>query len=223
MKRIGVATVAGGGVAVIGSLFVHYAADTSVWQLTTRYPVLLTILALVAIGLTAASLAVNRTWLLAVATAVSAFILGEAFPAELTSYNYQLGFWLAVAGAAIMVLGGIMATAASIKESRRAWAPNAAHTANSGAAASGSFGNGATVPAAANSVTSPGAPSNRSYQTADSPPGGATAQAADAPAAAALTSVLPPAGWYPDPARTAEERYWSGQAWTEDVRGARSA
>jgi hypothetical protein len=31
-------------------------------------------------------------------------------------------------------------------------------------------------------------------------------------------AALPPAGWYPDPAHSAKERYWSGEAWTQDVR-----
>jgi len=29
-----------------------------------------------------------------------------------------------------------------------------------------------------------------------------------------MATVLPPAGWYPDPMRTATWRYWDGQAWT---------
>jgi hypothetical protein len=29
--------------------------------------------------------------------------------------------------------------------------------------------------------------------------------------------VLPPAGWYPDPAGTGARRYWDGGAWTESV------
>lgn len=32
-----------------------------------------------------------------------------------------------------------------------------------------------------------------------------------------MTSDIPP-GWYPDPLRDAEERYWDGTAWTRDVR-----
>jgi hypothetical protein len=30
-------------------------------------------------------------------------------------------------------------------------------------------------------------------------------------------AVLPPAGWYPDPAGSNARRYWDGQAWTEAV------
>ncbi len=219
MKRIGIATLVGGGVAVIVSSFLHYVVNTSVWQLTTRYPVIITILAVSAIGLAVTSLAVNRWPLLAVATAASAFILGEVFPLVVSSYHYQLGFWLAVAGSAIMILGGVIATAASVNESQRGRATKAAaFAATAGGAASVPFGNGTTAPLTANPTAPPSSSSYRSHQTNGSPSGTAAVQAAGAPAAAS-TAVLPPAGWYPDPAGTGEERYWSGKAWTEGVRG----
>lgn len=37
------------------------------------------------------------------------------------------------------------------------------------------------------------------------------------PTASAAAPVLPPAGWYPDPAGAHARRYWDGQAWTESV------
>jgi hypothetical protein len=216
---MGIAALVGGGVAVIVSLFVNYTVNISVWQLTTRYPVVITILAVAVIGLAVASLAIDRWLLLVVATAASAFILGEVFPLVVSSYHYQLGFWLAVAGSAIMILGGIIATAASVKESQRGRAPaTAAFAAASGGAVSVPFGNGTTAPVTADPTASPNSPSNPSNQTAGSPRGTAALQAADAPAAAS-TAVLPPAGWYPDPAGTGRERYWSGEAWMKDVRG----
>jgi hypothetical protein len=35
--------------------------------------------------------------------------------------------------------------------------------------------------------------------------------------AATGSDVLPPAGWYPDPADAGAERWWSGQGWTDHV------
>ena len=35
--------------------------------------------------------------------------------------------------------------------------------------------------------------------------------------AAAAEPVLPPAGWYPDPAGSNGQRYWDGRTWTESV------
>jgi len=37
---------------------------------------------------------------------------------------------------------------------------------------------------------------------------------------AVSTPVLPPMGWYPDPADARRERYWDGQAWTHNVKDA---
>lgn len=38
------------------------------------------------------------------------------------------------------------------------------------------------------------------------------------PTEEARPAAPPPAGWYPDPAGSADERYWDGAAWTEQTR-----
>lgn len=45
----------------------------------------------------------------------------------------------------------------------------------------------------------------------------ATATPASAPAAQAASTPSVPAGWYADPAKRFELRYWDGSAWTEHV------
>ena len=37
------------------------------------------------------------------------------------------------------------------------------------------------------------------------------------PGAAPAAAPLPPAGWYPDPGGTSQQRYWDGNAWTEHL------
>jgi hydrogenase/urease accessory protein HupE len=167
-KPIGITAVVIGGVAAIVSPLLHYVLDTSVWQLTTRYPLIVTILVAVAMALAVTSLAVDRWLLLAVAGLISAFVLGEVFPLIVPSYHYEIGFWLWTGGAAIMTAGSVLALTGSIdglrRAERRAGIAFAADTSGAGGAS-------------------------------------------------------PPAGWYPDPAGAGKERFWAGEAWTENVRG----
>jgi Protein of unknown function (DUF2510) len=181
-KPIGITAIVIGGMAAIVSPLLHYALDTSVWQLTTRYPLIVTILVAAAIALAVASLAVDRWLLLALAGLISAFVLGEVFPLILPSYRYQIGFWLWNAGAAIMTAGSVLALTGSIDALRRAERR-------------------AGIAFAADTSRRDADPQDtRSSAT----PSGA---------------ALPPPGWYPDPAGAAKERFWAGEAWTENLRG----
>lgn len=181
-KPIGITAVVIGGAAVIVSPLLHYVLDASVWQVTTRYPLIVTILAAAAMVLAVASLAVHRWLFLALAGLISAFVLGEVFPLIFPSYHYQVGFWLWTAGAAIMTTGSVLALTGSIDALRRAERR-------------------AGIAFAADT-------SRRDAALQD-------------PRSSAIPSdaTLPQPGWYPDPAGAAEERYWAGEAWTENLRG----
>ena len=180
-KPIGVTAIVIGGVAAMVSPLLHYVLDTSVWQLTTRYPLIITALVAAAMALAVTSLAVDRWLLLAFAGLISAFVLGEVFPLIVTSYHYEIGFWVWTAGTAIMTAGSVLALTGSINALRRAERR-------------------AGVAFAADTSRRPADPRDVDDSTT---PSGVT---------------LPPAGWYPDPAGAARERFWAGEAWTENVR-----
>jgi hypothetical protein len=117
MRLVGIAIVVAGGV-VIGSQFLTYDSitDDSIWQLTTRYPAILTALAVIAVGLSGLSLIINRWLPLALAAVICAFLFGEAFPVAASDYDvFEVGFWLLVAGAFFMTAGAVLATADSVR------------------------------------------------------------------------------------------------------------
>lgn len=106
-------TVLVGCVLLLVSMFVTYVSvgpvSESLWQATTRMPVILTVIAGVAIILTLASF--YRPGLALAVAAGSFFALGETFPLTFNSYPFQAGFWLGVVGAALMCLGSALVIA----------------------------------------------------------------------------------------------------------------
>lgn len=216
MKVIGIAIVVAGGVAVIVSQFLTYdsVSDNSIWQQTTRYPIILTAVAAIAVALAVVSLIIKRWLLLGLAAVISAFLLGETFPVGAVEYDaYEVGFWVLVGGALLMTAGAVLAAADSVnlqlKLERRAGIGSAAHFV-------GHPDTGAVAPAPSDPVSPRPQEVLSERQPADV--GRATEHGSRA-ATGAATGDLPPAGWYPDPAGAARERYWSGQAWLNDVRG----
>jgi Protein of unknown function (DUF2510) len=182
MKPLGITTFLVGGLTAAASPFLHYVGDLSLWHSTVRYPLILTILVVVAMVLAVASLAVDRWFLPALAGLLSAFVLGEAFPLLYASYHFQLGFWLLTAGALVMTASSLLALTGSIAGLRRA-------ERRAGIAFASDVGGESPEPLEA------GDP------------------------AIASGGALPPSGWYADPAGVAQERFWSGEAWTEKLRG----
>jgi hypothetical protein len=219
MKRIGVATLVVGGAVVIGSLFLHYVAGASIWHLTNehpypltkRYPIIITVLAIAGAVGAVAGLATKRWWLLIGATLIAAVILGEAFPLLDSSFHLEIGFWLAVVGAVLMLGGGLTATYAAAKGPRQVSTSGSSRTAANAA--------DRTIP------VRPGDTRIRNETATDRIATGLVQQMAEVgephaaeSASSATALAVPPAGWYPDPAESEGERYWSGSEWTTAVR-----
>jgi hypothetical protein len=171
MKVAGAVLTLAGGAAAIVSMFLDYLSDLSksLWDLTTRYPVLFTVLTGAAMALAVLALVVNR-WPPAVfSAAISWFLLGQSFEMGAPDYDpFGVGFWILVGGSLTMAVGGLLLTGGLASESR--------------------------------------------YE------GWSDARVQAAAAVPIERSATPPAGWYPDPGRLAGERYWSGDAWTSQVR-----
>lgn len=98
-------------------LFVSFASfeHVTLWELTTREPVILTTVCAVAIALAAASMLTERAFPLLLATCISFYLFGRAFPTGAGDYDaFGVGFWLSVGASVGMSLGGVVAlTAAS--------------------------------------------------------------------------------------------------------------
>lgn len=231
MKRVGSVVLMAGAVLVIVSNFLRYFTDSSltVWQVTTRYPVVLTVLAALAVAMAAVCFTGERVLPLGAAAVLGAFLVGEAFPVWTNSYHYRIGFWLAVGGAMLMVVGGLVALAGGIRAASEpalgfmpaAGGPTttavsgASTTAVSGAATAWPMGAPQSQPVAG---AAPAATTS-TWAGRIATPRGETTSGPTATTNSTPTAVLPPAGWYPDPAGTARDRYWSGDQWTHDVRG----
>jgi Protein of unknown function (DUF2510) len=200
MRRFGLLVAAAGAVAFIASLALLKYADLglggqTMWQFTTRLPVVLTVLAALTLGLSLLALAQRSRVYPALATAIGFYVLGQFFPDGNLSYTpYKAGFWVCVAGAVAMAVGSLIAlVAARPEEAERSTYRDRAVRAPSGPAPS--------APLVAAGVQ-------------QAPAATAMPVATEVPNAAGAI----PAGWFPDPLGEAGERYWSGSEWTHQVR-----
>jgi hypothetical protein len=93
----------------------------SFWDVTTREPVILTLLAIVAIGFVVVSLISRAPGWRVPQAVIGFYLLGAVFPIGSESYsNLQIGFWLATVGAVIMAVGGSLAVALAMNPQWRA-------------------------------------------------------------------------------------------------------
>jgi hypothetical protein len=117
MRRRGAIGVAAGGLVFLGAMtFLPYTTNPSlhgsVWGIATRYPLILTVVGVVAVILAASSARDDDLVLLALATSLSFYLLGAWFPLGAHAY-YGLGsgFWLGSVAAAFMSLAGVLGIA----------------------------------------------------------------------------------------------------------------
>jgi len=200
MRRLGLLVAAAGAAAFIASLALLKYADfgsgaQTLWQFTTRLPVVLTVLAALTLGLSLLALVQTSRVYPALATAISFYIVGQFFPDGELSYSpYKAGFWVCLGGAVAMAVGSLIALVAA-----RPQEP-------------------ALLPYRDRAARSP------SPIPPTAPPVAAGVQHAPAATATPIASEVPgasraiPAGWFPDPLGEAGERYWSGREWTHEVR-----
>ena len=85
---------------------------TTLWDLTTREPVILTVVGVAAIAAAARGLLADEPILLTLATGFSFYLFGRVFPVGAPTYGfYGVGFWVVTAAAFTMSVGGVLAVA----------------------------------------------------------------------------------------------------------------
>lgn len=216
MRRFGLLASAVGAVVFIASLALLKYADFGngsfkLWDVTTRLPVVLTVLAALTLGLSLLALVRPSRLYPALTTATGFYILGQFFPDSAVSYTvYRPGFWVCVAGAVAMAAGSLISLlAAPVEESMPASYADHPAWSRPGAAATSTGTAGAGLAA-----TREAAPVASAATFSDAPAPAAPSAATEAPTAPHAV----PAGWFRDPLGEARERYWSGTEWTHEVR-----
>jgi hypothetical protein len=118
--RAGAVLVILGGAAFLGALmFLDYGKGGTMWDYTTREPAILTVVAIAATGLAAASLSTELLVLPLLAACCSFYLFGRVFPIGAPSYRLAAtGFWVLLAASVTMSLGGVLAT---VRRSASRW------------------------------------------------------------------------------------------------------
>jgi len=169
------------------------------WQAFSGADIVVTALAVIALGLLAASFATDSPVLSFVVLVLGVFIFAHLLPEELDVDVIGVGAWLLTLAALALMLGAGVAILAD------ALADDDGHRARSSRTAAGP---GAGGPGAA---PAPGPGATRPQATALTPAATA-ALSPDAPPPADPTPA-----WQPDPRGEKRLRYWDGARWTEHV------
>jgi hypothetical protein len=118
-SALGAALALVGAVVILLSEVLHNNKNKNLWEVHTqpnssiRYPIIVTILALLVILLSAAGVRRGRPALLVLATFVAAFLTASLVPLVIHGYShFQVGVW-------ISILGGVLATTGSGIAARR--------------------------------------------------------------------------------------------------------
>jgi hypothetical protein len=109
-----IAVVVGGLVFLVAQTFLDYVEigpySYTVWHLNTRVPIILTVVAVVAVALAVASLITDAVLFPILALACSFFLLGRDLPIQYRHYSgLGVGLWLATAAVIAMSVGGALA------------------------------------------------------------------------------------------------------------------
>jgi peptidoglycan/LPS O-acetylase OafA/YrhL len=113
LGRTGAILTGAGGAVLMASFLLHQYAGQSYWAQTTRGPVILTLLAFVAVALAGATLLTIHPALVVAQLALGFYLLGEVFFVGSQSYaGLQIGYWLGVAAAIVMAVGASLSITA---------------------------------------------------------------------------------------------------------------
>jgi hypothetical protein len=105
--------VGGGALLFIASLFLPYidngVRSASAWELTTRSPVILTLVAALVLVLAIISVFVEAPGLAMGTAGLSLYAFGQYFPIGARSYDaYGAGLWLGTASTLVMSVGSLL-------------------------------------------------------------------------------------------------------------------
>jgi hypothetical protein len=112
-----------GAALLIGSMFMRQYQPRDIWESgtgwesNTRYAVLITLLAVVVVGLAGVGVRRGWGWWLLAQIAIAYFLLSATFPLQLSSYSYSHmspGRWLAVLACIAIAVGATWSLAAAL-------------------------------------------------------------------------------------------------------------
>ncbi len=133
VRAVGRAVIIAGCLVTIISLAALKYADIgfgrgseTIWQLTTRLPVILTVVAVAAGTLAMVGFFVDRVLLAALAAGCCFWLFGQLFPAGAANYHgLKAGFWVSVVAALFAAAGGVLALIGYRVERKPAGSPAA--------------------------------------------------------------------------------------------------
>jgi len=114
-----------GGVAYTVSFFLKYLFNASLWHIATtennhilsiREPLILSILAVLAVGLGLAGTTRDATALCVGQAIIGCYLFGQGFSWGLPSYSrLEIGYWTQAVGGLVMAVGGVLALVGNLQ------------------------------------------------------------------------------------------------------------
>jgi hypothetical protein len=115
-----------GGLVFLGAItFLDYSVHRTLWDLTTREPVVLAVIGATAVALAASSLLSATPIPSLLAACCSFYLFGQFFPDGARAYHgVGTGFWLATYATVAMSIGGVLVVVGETSFARRFATPS---------------------------------------------------------------------------------------------------